>query len=139
MTRYYKYASLLLFSLLTLSTVLAQDHTIDEDHHHHQQHPRRGLQEMSYNLPASASEWCSPPLLPPLPYEDCQKKGTINSVPLYGGLTNSLKIVLLGAILSFEEGKCFFVDESNSELLNRGDAAQKLDSFFNRYFEHEEE
>lgn len=130
MTRFY--APFFLLSLLALSTVLAQDNTIDEDP---QQHLRRGLQGMSYDLPASASEWCSPPLLPPLPYEDCQKKGTINSVPLYGGLTNSLKIVLLGAILSFEEGKCFFVDESNSELLNRGDASQTLDSFINRYFE----
>jgi len=90
---------------------------------------------MQYNLPASASEWCSPPLLPPLPYEECKNRQIINSVPLYGGLTNSLKMVLLGAILSFEEGVCFFVDESQSELLHRGDKSESLDSFINRYFE----
>jgi hypothetical protein len=127
------YASLVVTFLAVSysSATLAQDTTKEDT----EQHLRRRLQGMPYNLPASATEWCSPPVLPPLPYEDCTKKGTMNSVPLYGGLTNSLKIVLLGAILSFEEGKCFFVDESNSELINRGDKSQNLDSFINRYFE----
>lgn len=58
----------------------------------------------------------------------------VNSVPLYGGLTNSLKMVLLGTILSFEEDRCFFVDESESELNHRGDG-QDLGSFIDRYFE----
>jgi hypothetical protein len=90
---------------------------------------------LKYNLPGSAAEWCSPPILPPLPYDTCTDKSKVNAVPLYGGLTNSLKMVLLGAILSFEEDRCFFVDESESELIHRGDSSESLDSFINRYFE----
>lgn len=105
--------------------------------------PRRQLQQVvetlpktpKYNLPGSAAEWCSPPILPPLPYNTCSDKSKVNSVPLYGGLTNSLKMVLLGVILSFEEDRCFFVDESESELLTRGDPKESLDSLINRYFE----
>jgi len=125
------YISFLVNILACSALVLAKDKT-EEDF---QQHLHRRLLGMAYELPASAAEWCSPPVLPPLPYDECTKKETLNSIPLYGGLTNSLKIVLLGAILSFEEGICFFVDESNSELLNRGDQSQSLDSFINRYFE----
>jgi hypothetical protein len=44
-------------------------------------------------------------------------------------------MVLLGVILSFEEDRCFFVDESESELLTRGDPKESLDSLINRYFE----
>lgn len=88
-----------------------------------------------YNLPGSAAEWCSPPILPPLPYEECKDKTKVNSVPLYGGLTNSLKMVLLGAIKSFEEDRCFFVDESGSALGRRDDPTQAIDSIINRYFE----
>mmetsp|Transcript_44175 Transcript_44175/g.65496 ORF Transcript_44175/g.65496 Transcript_44175/m.65496 type:complete len:397 (-) Transcript_44175:86-1276(-) len=94
-----------------------------------------GGANMPYALPASAAEWCTPSILPPLPYEECEKKDTLNSVPLYGGLTNSLKIVLLGTILSFEEGRCLIVDESESELIKRKDSSQGLQSFINRYFE----
>ena len=90
---------------------------------------------LKYNLPGSAAEWCSPPILPPLPYDTCTDKTVINSLPLYGGLTNALKMVLLGVILSFEENRCFFVDESESELLKRGDPKESLDSLISRYFE----
>jgi hypothetical protein len=93
------------------------------------------VKALQYNLPASASEWCSHPILPSLPYESCPDKTKINRVPLYGGLTNSLKMVLLGAILSFEEGRCFYVDESESELLKRQNPSESLDSLINRYFE----
>ncbi|KAI2507399.1 hypothetical protein MHU86_7012 [Fragilaria crotonensis] len=90
---------------------------------------------LKFNLPGSAAEWCSPPILPPLPYDTCTDKTVINSLPLYGGLTNSLKMLLLGVILSFEENRCFFVDESQSELLKREDPRESLDSLINRYFE----
>mmetsp|Transcript_15806 Transcript_15806/g.24268 ORF Transcript_15806/g.24268 Transcript_15806/m.24268 type:complete len:391 (+) Transcript_15806:93-1265(+) len=90
---------------------------------------------VEFNLPGSAAEWCSPPILPPLPYEECKDKTKVNSVPLYGGLTNSLKMVLLGAIKSFEEDRCFFVDESGSELGRRNDPRQSIDSIIDRYFE----
>ena len=93
------------------------------------------IDNFSYKLPASAQEWCTPPILPPINYENCSVRTMVNSVPLYGGLTNSLKIVLLGAILSFEENRCFYVDESLSELLRRTDHTQSLDSFLNRYLE----
>mmetsp|Transcript_27642 Transcript_27642/g.31562 ORF Transcript_27642/g.31562 Transcript_27642/m.31562 type:complete len:402 (+) Transcript_27642:59-1264(+) len=90
-------------------------------------------------LPASAAEWCSPPILPPLPYKECGKKSDSDalmiSVPLYGGLTNALKMVLLGTILSFEQDVCFFVDEANSPLLERDNPNESLDSIINRYFE----
>lgn len=93
------------------------------------------IDNFPYKLPASAQEWCSPSILPPIDYEKCADRTIVNSVPLYGGLTNSLKIVLLGAILSFEENRCFYVDESLSELLRRTDQSQSLDSFLNRYLE----
>lgn len=93
------------------------------------------IDNFPYRLPASAQEWCSPPILPPIDYEKCADRTIVNSIPLYGGLTNSLKIVLLGAILSFEENRCFYVDESLSELLRRTDHSQSLDSFLNRYLE----
>jgi len=102
--------------------------------------------QQQYNLPASAAEWCTPPILPPLPYDICKDKSKVNSVPLYGGLTNSLKMVLLGTILSFEEDRCFYVDESASELIHRdgddnnsnnnnNDSSASPLSFINRYFE----
>ena len=100
-----------------------------------EQQESSGAKKDLYGLPGSAAEWCAAPILPPLPYDQCKKKQTINSVPLYGGLTNSLKMVLLGTILSFEQDRCFFVDESESELIKRGDNQQALDSFINRYFE----
>ena len=90
---------------------------------------------LKFNLPGSAAEWCSPPILPPLPYDTCTDKTVVNLIPLYGGLTNSLKMLLLGVILSFEENRCFFVDESQSELLKRRDPSESLDSLIDRYFE----
>ena len=93
------------------------------------------IDNFPYQLPASAQEWCSPSILPSMDYDKCADRSVVNSIPLYGGLTNSLKIVLLGAILSFEENRCFYVDESLSELLRRTDQTQSLDSFLNRYLE----
>ena len=48
-------------------------------------------------------------------------------------MTNALKMILLGAIASYEEGRCFFIDESDSQLvLKNGD---QKNSLIKRYFE----
>lgn len=50
--------------------------------------------------------------------------------------SNSLKILLLAGILSYEEGRCFFVDERGSALPFRNDPNNQLTTpFLNRYFE----
>ena len=93
---------------------------------------------MPYRLPASAADWCMPPKEAPLPYASCQDTSVVNSIPLYGGLTNALKMLLLGTILSFENDQCFFVDESESQLALRNDpnnAFYPTSSFLERYFE----
>eukprot|EP00547_Thalassionema_nitzschioides_P007007 CAMPEP_0194205994 /NCGR_PEP_ID=MMETSP0156-20130528/5133_1 /TAXON_ID=33649 /ORGANISM="Thalassionema nitzschioides, Strain L26-B" /LENGTH=491 /DNA_ID=CAMNT_0038932409 /DNA_START=68 /DNA_END=1540 /DNA_ORIENTATION=- len=99
-----------------------------------------GASLMPFNLPKSAEDWCAPPTLPPLPYDHCKDKQDIikvvDSLPMLGGLTNSLKVLLLGAILSFEQGKCFFVDETTSALPLRKDPANTFPTtFLDRYFE----
>jgi len=71
---------------------------------------------------------------PPLPYERCDANGTVNGIPLFGGLTNALKLILLGAIGSFEENRCFFVDESNSKL-NPEDENGVKHGFLHKYME----
>jgi len=91
----------------------------------------------SFNLPPKLVEdWCSAPKSFPLPYRDCKNKDIVNSIPLYGGLTNTLKMLLLGAILSFEEDRCFVIDESTSALPKRVDPANLFNTtFLERYFE----
>eukprot|EP00547_Thalassionema_nitzschioides_P005834 CAMPEP_0194210806 /NCGR_PEP_ID=MMETSP0156-20130528/9117_1 /TAXON_ID=33649 /ORGANISM="Thalassionema nitzschioides, Strain L26-B" /LENGTH=547 /DNA_ID=CAMNT_0038938209 /DNA_START=36 /DNA_END=1679 /DNA_ORIENTATION=+ len=71
---------------------------------------------------------------PPLPYERCNATGIVNGIPLFGGLTNALKLILLGAIGSFEENRCFFVDESNSKL-NPEDENGVKHGFLHKYME----
>jgi hypothetical protein len=56
------------------------------------------------------------PKFPPLAYDNCDPNGVLNVIPLMGGMTNALKMVLLGAIMSFEEGRCFYVDEEEAHL-----------------------
>jgi hypothetical protein len=135
---------LLLLLISSIAVVWTENSYVPLDRRLQEQQPSQALasiataattQAFKYNLPGTAAEWCTPPILPPLPYDECIDKSTINSVPLYGGLTNSLKMVLLGTILSFEEGRCFFVDESESELIQRSNPNESLDSFINRYFE----
>mmetsp|Transcript_29268 Transcript_29268/g.43185 ORF Transcript_29268/g.43185 Transcript_29268/m.43185 type:complete len:704 (+) Transcript_29268:1-2112(+) len=66
---------------------------------------------------------------PPLPYERCDPNGTVIRIPLVladddDDLSNALKHILLGAIASFEQNRCFFVDETNNSnnKLNPADA-----------------
>eukprot|EP00543_Licmophora_paradoxa_P018020 CAMPEP_0202472660 /NCGR_PEP_ID=MMETSP1360-20130828/88511_1 /ASSEMBLY_ACC=CAM_ASM_000848 /TAXON_ID=515479 /ORGANISM="Licmophora paradoxa, Strain CCMP2313" /LENGTH=102 /DNA_ID=CAMNT_0049099247 /DNA_START=13 /DNA_END=318 /DNA_ORIENTATION=+ len=47
-----------------------------------------------------AETWCEPPVLPRLDYKKCDRDGIINIIPLTGGLTNALKIILLSALYS---------------------------------------
>lgn len=91
--------------------------------------------EMPYALPPYAAEWCLKPNLQPLPYTFCNHSDMINELPLIGGLTNALKMVLLGTILSFEENRCFFIDESKSHLHLRGNSSNIPESFIDKYFE----
>jgi len=70
----------------------------------------------------------------PLRYNDCSPNEKVNSIPLHGGLTNALKLILLGAIGSFEEGRCFIVDESKADL-NKPDANGTRHGFLHKYME----
>jgi len=44
---------------------------------------------------------------PPLDYEACSDTSIFHSFPFNGGMTNGLKFLLLGALLSVETGRCF--------------------------------
>mmetsp|Transcript_18005 Transcript_18005/g.27280 ORF Transcript_18005/g.27280 Transcript_18005/m.27280 type:complete len:506 (-) Transcript_18005:111-1628(-) len=53
----------------------------------------------------------------PMPlYGACPPDSILNIIPFHGGMTNGLKFVLLGALLSFEENRCFMVSEEDSHL-----------------------
>lgn len=84
-----------------------------------------------YNLPqGNTNEWCLPPQLPPINYGDCNTRGVYNAVPLLGGLTNGLKMLLLSVIKSIEDdNSCFFIDETNSMF------PKQFGPFLENYFE----
>lgn len=90
---------------------------------------------LPYNLPSSARDWCLPPSVPPLDYTQCNPNGIVNEIPFLAGLTNGLKMLLLGVISSFEDNRCFTIDESRNELINRDSSENTLDSLLLRYFE----
>eukprot|EP00547_Thalassionema_nitzschioides_P007909 CAMPEP_0194200300 /NCGR_PEP_ID=MMETSP0156-20130528/963_1 /TAXON_ID=33649 /ORGANISM="Thalassionema nitzschioides, Strain L26-B" /LENGTH=405 /DNA_ID=CAMNT_0038925275 /DNA_START=43 /DNA_END=1260 /DNA_ORIENTATION=+ len=53
----------------------------------------------------------------PLPkYDACPPNSTLNVIPFFGGMTNALKFVVLGGLLSFEENRCFIVSEKDAHL-----------------------
>ena len=87
-------------------------------------------------LPPIATEWCMAPSLPVMDYIQCDPNVPVNRIPVDGGLTNAFKFILLGAIDSFEEGRCFFLDESESKLFvkSSSDTTTKH-SLLTRYFE----
>ncbi len=94
--------------------------------------PHHG-ESMPFLLPQNAVNWCMPPSFQALDYQKCDLRKPLNRVPTIGGMTNALKFVLLGAIASYEEGRCFYIDETDSPLtLKRGD---KNHSLIKRYFE----
>lgn len=70
----------------------------------------------------------------PLPYDKCDPNAPVNAIPLFGGLTNALKMILLGAVGSWEENRCFFVDESVSHL-NPPDEKGVRHGFLHKYME----
>lgn len=90
---------------------------------------------MPFALPDRASDWCMSPGLKSLDYKECDPNLPINRIPLLGGLTNALKFVLLGAIKSYEEGRCFFIDDSNSHLVTKATPSSNKISVIQRYFE----
>ena len=75
--------------------------------------PHQG-QIMPFQLAQNAADWCMPVTLPHLNYNNCDPNKPVNRIPLFGGLTNALKYILLGVIKSFEEDRCFYIDESRS-------------------------
>jgi hypothetical protein len=79
--------------------------------------------------------WCSEPSLDPLPFEECNIDDIIYRIPLFGGMTNAIKMVLLAVIQSFEENRCFFIDESSSHLNNFDKVHYYENGFYARYFE----
>jgi hypothetical protein len=90
---------------------------------------------MPFALPERAADWCMSPGLPPLDFKACDPKLPVNRLPLIGGLTNALKMVLLGAIISYEEGRCFFIDGSDSALVIEATPSTPKLSVLQRYFE----
>jgi hypothetical protein len=83
----------------------------------------------------SKNIWCSEPDVDPLPYNDCNFEDIIYRIPLYGGMTNALKMILLAVIKAFEENRCFFLDESQSHLNNFDKVHFYKNGFYSRYFE----
>jgi len=53
---------------------------------------------------------------PPLPYHNCNENSTLNIIPFFGGMTNGLKFVMLGALMSFHSDRCFVVTEQKAHL-----------------------
>ena len=88
-------------------------------------------------LPEQARDWCVKTELGRLPYWRCDESKPLNVVRLIGGMTNAFKGVLLGVILSFEENRCLYLDESNSHLRlrNKDHGEDPIPSIVNRYFE----
>ena len=70
---------------------------------------------------------------PRLVYNNCSDDAILNIIPLFGGMTNALKMVLLGALMSFEEGRCFYVDESTAHLNPMKNGTK--DGFIDKYME----
>mmetsp|Transcript_481 Transcript_481/g.667 ORF Transcript_481/g.667 Transcript_481/m.667 type:complete len:468 (-) Transcript_481:73-1476(-) len=78
-----------------------------------------------------SAEWAN---ADPLPYDSCDPNAPVNAVSLFGGLTNALKMILLGGVKSWEENRCFFVDESVSHL-NKPDQHGVRHGFLHKYME----
>ena len=89
-----------------------------------------------WNLPKWGSEaWCDPPQLHPFNFEYCNTELPVNIIPMIGGLTNALKIIVLGAMKSMEDGRCFTIDETTGHLFRRENPDHQMKSFLQRYFE----
>lgn len=71
-------------------------------------------------------------LYPQLNYSQCDDNEPLNVIPFFGGMTNAMKMVMLGALMSFEENRCFYVDDEHSHL-NRGLGANT--TFVQKYLE----
>ena len=95
------------------------------------------LNPFPFALPEGARDWCVETDIGRLPYERCDPNKPLNVIRLIGGMTNAFKGVLLGAILSFEQNRCFYLDESNSHLRlrNKDQGEDPIPSIVNRYFE----
>eukprot|EP00546_Thalassionema_frauenfeldii_P020421 CAMPEP_0178900816 /NCGR_PEP_ID=MMETSP0786-20121207/3677_1 /TAXON_ID=186022 /ORGANISM="Thalassionema frauenfeldii, Strain CCMP 1798" /LENGTH=414 /DNA_ID=CAMNT_0020571849 /DNA_START=89 /DNA_END=1330 /DNA_ORIENTATION=+ len=53
----------------------------------------------------------------PLPdYGLCPPDSTLNVIHFFGGMTNAMKFIMLGALMSFEENRCFTISEENAHL-----------------------
>jgi len=83
-------------------------------------------EEEIYPLPNYES-WCN--------HQD--NSTILNVIPFFGGMTNALKFVLLGALMSLDEGRCFYISEKNAHL-NPGflkkHSESGEDGFFTRHF-----
>lgn len=91
--------------------------------------------DLPYSLPAAAVEWCVEPTEPTWDYRNCSDETIVNVLPLQGGLSNSLKMIILGALASFEEGRCFTIEERGSPLIERIQHNETPTPFLERYFE----
>mmetsp|Transcript_31351 Transcript_31351/g.47395 ORF Transcript_31351/g.47395 Transcript_31351/m.47395 type:complete len:402 (-) Transcript_31351:95-1300(-) len=103
-------------------------------------HPNETISE---ELSTAAHSYCNGNDLQeyPLPdYGKCSPNSTLNIIPFFGGMTNALKFVLLGALMSFEEDRCFWVSEANSHLnpgfSNGTSKTGESEDFLKHYFEN---
>jgi hypothetical protein len=80
-------------------------------------------------------DWCIESHLEPLPYDSCNADDIVYRIPLHGGMTNAIKMILLGVIKAFEENRCFFLDETSSHLNNFDKVNFYQNGFYARYFE----
>mmetsp|Transcript_33779 Transcript_33779/g.48020 ORF Transcript_33779/g.48020 Transcript_33779/m.48020 type:complete len:378 (+) Transcript_33779:75-1208(+) len=95
-----------------------------------------GSTNRTWKLPEWGSQaWCNPPILQPLHFELCDQTKPVNIIPFIGGLTNALKIIIIGAIKSLEENRCFTIDETTGHLYRRKRKEDQFGSFIQRYFE----
>ena len=86
------------------------------------------------------SEWCRPPVEPPLPYFNC-KRDKLMRIGVYGGLTNALGFILKGGVWAFQEEWCMYIEEGKgadrgaSRIARRAAPEPTVDPFLDRYFE----
>ena len=69
----------------------------------------RSLKE--WKLPHWSTQWCDAPDLPPLVFDYCDPADGINLIRYEGGWHHGLTFILLGALESMEQKKCFVIDE----------------------------
>lgn len=84
------------------------------------------------------AEWCLAPKSPPRQYDSCPGHSKFYKYGVYGGLTNTLGLILKGALHAFEEGVCFTLDQTGpakyAPMAYREEPEESLKNFLGQYF-----